>query len=99
MVGLPFVIERYGMCFDQAIRTWRETHNTEQRSLCTLGWVCKLIKPAPARWRAVNEPNLVALVRAGATIINGKLAERPPRAPQSMTGCSPGDHTAGRRPR
>jgi hypothetical protein len=49
MVGLPFMIERYGMRFDQAIRTWRETHHTEQRSLCTLGWVCKVIKPAPAR--------------------------------------------------
>ncbi|HET9973202.1 MAG TPA: hypothetical protein VFQ68_33565 [Streptosporangiaceae bacterium] len=29
------------------------------------------------RWRAVNAPHLVALVRAGATFINGKIVERP----------------------
>jgi hypothetical protein len=29
------------------------------------------------RWRAVNAPRLVALVRAGATFTNGKLIERP----------------------
>ncbi len=29
------------------------------------------------RWRMVNAPHLVALVRAGATLVNGKLAERP----------------------
>jgi putative transposase len=37
----------------------------------------KLIESAQARWRAVNAPHLVALVRAGATFINGKLIERP----------------------
>jgi transposase-like protein len=37
----------------------------------------KLIESAQARWRAVNAPHLVALVRAGATFVNGKLAERP----------------------
>jgi hypothetical protein len=37
----------------------------------------KLIESARDRWRAVNAPHLVALVRAGATFINGKLAERP----------------------
>ena len=37
----------------------------------------KLIESAQARWRAVNAPHLVALVRHGATFINGKLAERP----------------------
>jgi transposase-like protein len=37
----------------------------------------KLIESAQARWRAVNAPHLVALVRAGATFINGKLVERP----------------------
>jgi len=35
----------------------------------------KLIESA--RWRMVNAPHLVALVRAGATFINGKLVERP----------------------
>jgi hypothetical protein len=37
----------------------------------------KLIEAAQDRWRAVNAPHLVALVRAGATFINGKLAGRP----------------------
>ena len=37
----------------------------------------KLIESAQARWRAVNAPHLVAMVRAGATFINGKLIERP----------------------
>lgn len=32
----------------------------------------KLIESAQQRWRAVNAPHLVALVRAGATFINGK---------------------------
>ena len=37
----------------------------------------KLIDPAQARWRAVNVPRLVALVRAGAIFHKGKLLERP----------------------
>jgi hypothetical protein len=37
----------------------------------------KLIEAAQDRWRAVNAPHLAALVRAGATFINGKLVERP----------------------
>jgi hypothetical protein len=37
----------------------------------------KLIESAQRRWRVVNAPLLVALVRAGATFVNGKLAERP----------------------
>lgn len=37
----------------------------------------KLIESAQRRWRAVNAPHLVALVRAGATFKNGKLVERP----------------------
>ena len=36
----------------------------------------KLIEAAQDRWRAVNAPHLVALVRAGATFVNGKLVER-----------------------
>jgi putative transposase len=36
----------------------------------------KLIEAAQARWRAVNAPHLVALVRAGATFKRGKLVER-----------------------
>jgi hypothetical protein len=37
----------------------------------------KLIEAAQLRWRAVNAPHLVALVRAGARFQNGKLVERP----------------------
>jgi transposase-like protein len=42
-----------------------------------LAMAFKLIEAAQDRWRAVNGPHLVALVRAGATFINGKLVERP----------------------
>jgi len=37
----------------------------------------KLLEAAQARWRAVNAPHLVALVRAGAHFEKGKLVERP----------------------
>jgi hypothetical protein len=37
----------------------------------------KLIESAQQRWRAVNAPHLVALVRAGARFEKGKLTERP----------------------
>ena len=37
----------------------------------------KLIESAQQRWRAVNAPHLVALVRAGARFNNSKLVERP----------------------
>ena len=37
----------------------------------------KLLQAAQARWRAVNAPHLVALVRAGARFEKGKLIERP----------------------
>jgi putative transposase len=41
----------------------------------------KLIESAQARWRAVNAPHLVALVRAGATFEKGTLVERPEDQP------------------
>ena len=47
-----------------------------------LAMAVKLIESAQDRWRAVNAPHLVALVRAGATFINGKLVERPGEDPQ-----------------
>ena len=37
----------------------------------------KLIEAAQGRWRMVNAPHLVALVRAGAVFHKGKLLERP----------------------
>jgi len=47
-----------------------------------LAMAFKLIEAAQARWRAVNAPHLVALVRAGATFEAGKLVERPAEHPQ-----------------
>jgi hypothetical protein len=39
--------------------------------------VCfKLIQAAEGRWRRINGPELVALVRAGAKFVNGRLVER-----------------------
>lgn len=37
----------------------------------------KLLESAERRWRAVNAPHLVALVRAGAVFKDGELVERP----------------------
>jgi hypothetical protein len=41
----------------------------------------KRTESAQDRWRLVNAPHLVALVRAGATFIKGKLADDPARKP------------------
>lgn len=43
----------------------------------------KLIESAQARWRVVNAPHLVALVRAGAEFKHGKLVERPDEQPET----------------
>ncbi|MFM9700150.1 IS256 family transposase [Streptomyces europaeiscabiei] len=43
-----------------------------------LAMVFKLVESAQARWRAVNAPHLVALVRAGARFERGVLVERDP---------------------
>jgi putative transposase len=42
-----------------------------------LAMAFKLIKSAEERWRSVNGPHLVALVRAGAQFHNGVMIERP----------------------
>jgi hypothetical protein len=53
----------------------------------------KLIEAAQARWRKVNAPELVALVRAGAIFHKGKLLERPTDiTPDPMP---PDDQTTG----
>src|SRR6185437_4523380 len=49
----------------------------------------KLIDAAQTRWRAVNAPHLVALVRAGAVFHKGKLLERP----VDITPAEPGGST------
>jgi len=41
-----------------------------------LAMAFKLIESAQRRWRMVDAPHLVAPVRAGASFVNGKLAER-----------------------
>ena len=43
-----------------------------------LAMAFKLLEAAQGRWRAVNGPHLVALVRAGARFDKGVLVERPP---------------------
>jgi transposase-like protein len=50
-----------------------------------LAMAFKLIEAAQARWRAVNAPHLVALVRAGARFERGKLVERPAPNPVNDT--------------
>jgi transposase-like protein len=47
-----------------------------------LAMAFKLVEAAQDRWRAVNAPHLVALVRAGARFEAGKLVERPDEHPQ-----------------
>jgi putative transposase len=42
-----------------------------------LAMAFKLLQAAEGRWRAVNGPHLVALVRAGARFERGRLVERP----------------------
>jgi hypothetical protein len=50
-----------------------------------LAMAFKLIEAAQARWRTVNAPQLVALVRAGARFDRGKLVERPTGDPATIT--------------
>jgi transposase-like protein len=50
-----------------------------------LAMAFKLIEAAQARWRAVNAPHLVALVRAGARFEHGQLVERPIAEPVTTT--------------
>ena len=54
-----------------------------------LAMAFKLIESAQRRWRSVNAPHLVALVRAGATFVNGELVERPEGQAPGATGQSP----------
>ncbi len=45
----------------------------------------KLLESAQARWRTVNAPHPVALVRAGATFEKGKLVERSPQQSEAQS--------------
>jgi transposase-like protein len=53
-----------------------------------LAMAFKLIEAAQTRWRAVNAPHLVALVRAGARFEAGKLVERPDAHPTDATAAA-----------
>jgi hypothetical protein len=54
-----------------------EGHQGHGSKAAGLAMGFKLIESAQRRWRVVNAPHLVALVRGGATFVYGKLAERP----------------------
>jgi transposase-like protein len=58
-----------------------------------LAMAFKLIESAQRRWRMVNAPHLVALVRAGSVFVNGKLVERPDD--QSPSDGEPSPEAAG----
>jgi len=60
-----------------------------------LAMAYKLIDAAQARWRSVNAPHLVALVRAGAVFHKGKLLERPTNITPPTTP-SDGEHQQAR---
>ncbi len=53
----------------------RKTKGAGSRS-AGLAMAYKLLAAAQARWRCVNAPHLVALVRAGATFVDGITIER-----------------------
>ena len=53
-----------------------------------LAMAFKLIEAAQHRWRAVNAPQLVALVRAGARFERGTLVERPTGDPITTTAAA-----------
>jgi Transposase, Mutator family len=70
---------------DHALRHRKAQEQDHQRARLPGGGLAmafKLIESAQARWRCVNAPHLVALVRAGATFVNGKLVERPGESTQ-----------------
>jgi hypothetical protein len=54
-----------------------------------LAMAFKLLQAAQDRWRAVNGPHLVALVRAGATFHKGQLVERPAEITKKIRKTAP----------
>ena len=61
-------------CATVRLRT-NKTKGAGSRS-AGLAMAYKLLEAAQARWRCVNAPHLVALVRAGATLVDGLMIER-----------------------
>jgi transposase-like protein len=60
-----------------------------------LAMAYKLLDAAQQRWRAVNGPHLVALVRAGATFHKGQLVERPTDITEKILSRAPKKATNG----
>jgi transposase-like protein len=54
-----------------------------------LAMAFKLLQAAQDRWRAVNGPHLVPLVRAGATFHKGQLVERPAKITNKIRKTAP----------
>jgi hypothetical protein len=59
------------------VRLWTKVTKGPGSRAAGIAMAYKLIDAAQARWRAVDAPHLVALVRAGAVFHKGKLLERP----------------------
>jgi hypothetical protein len=68
------------------VRLRHQGHQGPGSRAAGIAMAFKLIESAQARWRAVNAPHLVALVRAGAEFKNGKLVERPDEQPDESGG-------------
>jgi len=60
-----------------AVRLWTRVTKEPGSKAAGLAMAFKLLESAQGRWRAVNGPHLVALVRAGATFDRGVMVERP----------------------
>jgi len=58
-------------------RAWRVWVRRARCGPCRVAMAFKLLESAQDRWRAVNGPHLVALVRAGARFDKGVMVERP----------------------
>jgi hypothetical protein len=73
----PIALSAYSALADQfSLLATTKAENAGSRA-AGLAMAFKLIESAQDHWRMVNAPHLVALVRAGATFINGKFADRP----------------------
>ena len=74
-VGDARSLEQSNACFATVTLRTRKTKGSGSRT-AGLAMACKLLDAAQARWRCVNAPHLVALVRAGPTVQDGFRMER-----------------------
>jgi len=78
--SLPFSITALQITIESTFATVRnrsKVTNGPGSRAAGIAMAFKLIEAAQTRWRAVNAPQVVTLVRAGAKFENGKLIERP----------------------